>query len=1099
MAEAIDVRDEVFCCREIEVFHSVVHASQIEHEDPFDVDEIHADARCAFDRLVERVGADEASRILLFEGASGAGKTHLMRAFRNRAHGEQRACVAYMQLTSNAPDYAGYILRNVISSLAQRYHERTTPESTLLRASDHLAEDPAIPAEARRKLREDELGARELGELVVDLGDKLVSSGRYHDPFEVLPAVLLLQRREPPVTNRVFKYLSGARLSEHDQTRLGGLAPLDREEPIAVLSAVAGLLHATEGVPLAICFDQLEDMYSQTAGPEHFREAMKAICSIQMRVPSTALVIACLEDYYELLRQHLTRPYLDRIEKDPDPVRLSDRREPEEVRALIRQRLDYLYEAHELALDEEEPLYPFPAGVGEELAGRTTREVLEACRRYRQRCIEANQVLAWSGETPETPAAGDESAEPRPAPEGAADAELERAWNDYLNQFDPPVLDEDGDQAELIAWALHEAGEELETGHAVSARTRQGKPIAVEAEVALGGESAHRALIGLANRGLRGGGLGNQLEAIAAAAEKAARRPVAARASAFPAPRTRNARIHEQTASFLQAGGRRVSVEAGEWKQILAFRAFLREHAQAYDAERFRAWRRREQPLRGLAALREMLELDALRAPEEPPAERAAARASRAAPEPSEAEGAAAAAEPAPEAAPGAAASGARAEAPAAGPQPDRAIPVGTEAGVRGERVALEPALLTRHAGVLGNTGSGKTVLACGLIERLLERGIPAILIDRKGDLCSYADPEAWAQPLADEAAGARRDALRRAIAVSVYTPGHPPGRPLRIPVCPPGLAALAPTERESQARHAATALASMTSQGPGRSSHDQFVAILTRAILLLAETAHETDAAHDAGAGPALETLIEMVADQDPALVSELAHFDARLFKKLATELETLRINRSHLLAGAGEELDPARLFARANGKTPLTVISTKFLGDAQSQLFWVSQFLMEVGRYAARNPSEELQGVLLFDEADQYLPAVQKPATKGPMENLLKRGRSAGLGLMLATQNPGDLDYRCADQISSFFLGKITQKRALEKVRAVLGDADEQQLAKQDVGEFHFAQDARVRRVRAEPSLVRPQQLSDERIEALTASPESGSEPSDGERSSP
>jgi DNA helicase HerA-like ATPase len=81
--------------------------------------------------------------------------------------------------------------------------------------------------------------------------------------------------------------------------------------------------------------------------------------------------------------------------------------------------------------------------------------------------------------------------------------------------------------------------------------------------------------------------------------------------------------------------------------------------------------------------------------------------------------------------------------------------------------------------------------------------------------------------------------------------------------------------------------------------------------------------------------------------------------------------------------------------------------LGINQDVQFWVAQFLMTLGRWISRSPdlSGTLQAIVLFDEPDLYLPAVRQPATKEMMEHLLKQARSAGLGLLLATQSPADL----------------------------------------------------------------------------------------------
>src|SRR5207244_2256736 len=140
-----------------------------------------------------------------------------------------------------------------------------------------------------------------------------------------------------------------------------------------------------------------------------------------------------------------------------------------------------------------------------------------------------------------------------------------------------------------------------------------------------------------------------------------------------------------------------------------------------------------------------------------------------------------------------------------------------------------------------------------------------------------------------------------------------------------------------------------------------------------------------------------------------------------------------------ASEALDVDALFGRGDrgrpGKTRLSVINTQFLGDQAAVDFWLAQFLIALDRWANKNPSaDRLQAVLLFDEADQYLPATRQPATKAPMENLLRRARSKGVGLFLATQSPGDLDYKCRDQIRIWLVGRVKEKVAIDKLRPML-----------------------------------------------------------------
>ncbi|MGE3065701.1 MAG: DUF853 domain-containing protein, partial [Hyphomicrobiaceae bacterium] len=106
-------------------------------------------------------------------------------------------------------------------------------------------------------------------------------------------------------------------------------------------------------------------------------------------------------------------------------------------------------------------------------------------------------------------------------------------------------------------------------------------------------------------------------------------------------------------------------------------------------------------------------------------------------------------------------------------------------------------------------------------------------------------------------------------------------------------------------------------------------------------------------------------------------------------------------------------------------------------------------------------------------------------PLQSLLKRARSAGLGLMLATQSPGDLDYKSRDQITSWFIGRVREDTALRKLKAAFqsesGLDPAAVLPGQTVGEFHLVQEGLVRSLKAQRSLISAEQVPFDRIEQL------------------
>src|SRR5262249_51459892 len=147
------------------------------------------------------------------------------------------------------------------------------------------------------------------------------------------------------------------------------------------------------------------------------------------------------------------------------------------------------------------------------------------------------------------------------------------------------------------------------------------------------------------------------------------------------------------------------------------------------------------------------------------------------------------------------------------------------------------------------------------LIEQLLTLDVPAVLLDRKGDLCRYADLAAWDSPLGDPTRAAARQALRQKLDVAVFTPGEPNGRPLRLPIVPPGFEQLPEADRERFAQYAAAALGSMIGFKSSDADRGQR-AILAKAI--------ETVAAVP-GSAITVPVLRDVIEQQDDLLLNAI------------------------------------------------------------------------------------------------------------------------------------------------------------------------------------------------------------------------------------
>ena len=238
------------------------------------------------------------------------------------------------------------------------------------------------------------------------------------------------------------------------------------------------------------------------------------------------------------------------------------------------------------------------------------------------------------------------------------------------------------------------------------------------------------------------------------------------------------------------------------------------------------------------------------------------------------------------------------------------------------------------------------------------------------------------------------------------------------------------------------------------------------------------------------VEALIQFIDEKDPSLINEVGRLDVKLFERLVQDLETLRLNHGDFLEAQGEPLEIEALFGlgphATSGKTRLSIISTKFLGNNQDVQFWVAQFLMEMagGSAGRRRLRVPFRPCSCSTRPTCILPAIRQPASKEPMEHLLRRARSAGLGLLLATQSPGDFDYRCRDNIRTWFVGQVKEANSLAKMKPMLSDCRVDVAARlptQTTGQFHLIRDGVVTGLLSTPSAVDPLQIPEDEILSL------------------
>ena len=369
---------------------------------------------------------------------------------------------------------------------------------------------------------------------------------------------------------------------------------------------------------------------------------------------------------------------------------------------------------------------------------------------------------------------------------------------------------------------------------------------------------------------------------------------------------------------------------------------------------------------------------------------------------------------------------------------------------------------LTTHAVIIGMTGSGKTGLGIGLIEEAAIDRIPVIAIDPKGDLgnllltfpalqgqdlepwvnrteaeakglspSAYAEQRAefWRKGLAEWGQGVERIAkLRDAAEFALYTPGSTAGTPIAVlrsfAVPPEAIRTDADLFRERVQTTATSVLALLGIEADPLTSREH---ILLANVLQRAWTA---------GADLDLPRLIAQV--QEPPFETIGVMGLEQVFPRKDRFAFAMQLN--NLLAAPGFEawmqgapLDASQLLFTASGKPRVSVLSIAHLGD-QERMFFVTMLLNDVIGWMRQQPGTgTLRAILYMDEIAGYLPPVANPASKALFLTLLKQARAFGLGVVLATQNPADLDYKALSNAGTWFLGRLQAER--DKARVMEG----------------------------------------------------------------
>jgi hypothetical protein len=379
-----------------------------------------------------------------------------------------------------------------------------------------------------------------------------------------------------------------------------------------------------------------------------------------------------------------------------------------------------------------------------------------------------------------------------------------------------------------------------------------------------------------------------------------------------------------------------------------------------------------------------------------------------------------------------------------------------------GEPLLVDARRFTTHAICVGMTGSGKTGLLVGLIEEAALDGIPTLVIDPKGDLANvlltfpdlapadflpWVDPETarrdgvsledlaartaekWAAGLKDSGqSGDRIRRLHQAAEFAVYTPGSRSGRPLAmlgsLEAPAPEILADPEARRERIESLVSGILALVGIDAEPGTSRDHV--LLSTIVESLWKSGQKVDF------GTLVRTIPTPPIDRVGFLDLENFYPAGDRFQ-LATRLNTVAAAPGFEAWLEGEPLDVGRLLWSPAGKPRVAVVSIAHLAEAQRMAFVTLLAGQTVAWMRSQGGTSSLKALFLMDEVFGYVPPVANPPSKTPILTLMKQARAYGLGVVLATQNPVDLDYKGLSNAGLWFLGRLQTAR--DKARVLDG----------------------------------------------------------------
>lgn len=1027
---------------------------------PCDVSGLHTTFRRDFSlTLAEMASSAESGETAsplgwVLVGRGGSGKTHLMGRVRSEA-ARQNAGFVLVDMT-DVRDFWEILMMGFLNSLQQEYAEGRYQHVVLLeKFVDRVGADEAAGAAILALTERKSTNPRG------DVNKVLSALARRHPRqthkfADTLRALICLNLDDFELANAGLARLQGQELDDELHRSLGFQSR--RQTPKNIVEALSWFMSLSG--PSVVVFDQLDSIVNQHSqyGDDPSEEQNVSweiiqgigggLGALPDVLSNTLCIVSCVESTWDLLRSRILGTSIDRYQ---EPYRLSPPADSELYEALIRGRLAPAYEKKDFT--PPFPTWPFAREAIARLANVSFREVLKMCDAHRRRCHDA-------GAASELSEFGHKRRVVESEESNDGFAELDRLLETYSREASPIALLDEKHEDERLAplyqaalrCLVHEHEERLPDGvDAVVERQfaggRSTRPLHARLRFVFHdelGREEHYCVRALQRT--HATAYQNRLKAATTQSgiDKALkfRHLVLIRSGDPP-----NGKVsRELTTKFHTDGGRFHRPDEQELRTLYALRKLEEE-----NDPNFTSW---------LAARRPVtrLNLDEALAPGSPFSRKSAVEppatdvpdpqrqdnprkpAARKVLDPSP---------PEPPVANNAKVSRPDVESPVASDGP--LLPLGNRiimADRTGELVTLPLHMLTKHTMILGGSGSGKSVTVRRIVEEAALAGVPSIVVDCAQDMALF--DEKWEQPQEHWREGDAERARRfhELVEQIVWTPGAlSSGNPL----CLRPLPDLSAVRNDREELHDAVMMISdglRNIVAPGNSQKSQHKeGVLINSLKFFATEFPQT------GLGGYVDMLSDLPAEAGVGIDD-----DKKLAAEMAASLKVEQV-KNPLLGEEGSPLDPLVLFGddAPRETVRVSVISlVKLAGDSAPKSF-LNQLAMQLFAWIKENPKPPgnrfLRGLLVIDEARDFVPSRRTTVCKESMVRLAAQARKYRLGLVFATQHPKDVDTKIVGNCATHFYGLNNSPASLDTLRDLMaqkgGSGDD--IPKLKTGQFY------------------------------------------------